>query len=466
MKRYRLLILLAALLVLGGLFVGAFAYLDRRSASELAQVKAQVRAAGLPLEPRDLVRLLPPDEQNAAPLYVQLNGYLASNPLAGTDRILDDVRGVTIPSGQEREQLRQAVQHRQDIFTRVHAAAKRPFCDFNRNWAQGASLLLPEYAKMREGARLLTAESALLLADGKPLDAIKNQTQGFQVAQHAETDPIIIANLVAIALDAITLRGMERVLYASGEQPGVAQAVEQAIAQHWKPHSFKYAMGGEFVMTAVEIERLRKSGPGSLKDLGGALEGDGFKGQAQRFGLQQSANWQKFLNRNGAVVLREIMQTAQTVDRPFWEAHPALVASEARRDSKKDDSDYVLTNIFLPIYTQAEVKQAQNRAQAAVVRTAVSVLAWKQRHGAFPDTLQQAVTAVPADPFDGKPLRYRHEGKGFVVYSVGQTGKFDGGTPARKPDDSYAPVFHYPVPAYLLQAAKPLPTFQNGGGRD
>lgn len=466
MKRYRLLIILAALLLmLGGLFVGAFVYLDRRSAQELAQVKAQVRAAGLPLEPRDLARPLPPDYQNAAPLYVQLNGYLAANPLTGGDRILDDVRSVKMPTAQEHEQLRQAVQHRQDILQRVHRAAKLPFCAFNRNYAQGASLMLPEYARMRAGVRMLTAESTLLLADGKPLDAIQNQTQGFHMAQHAEADPIIIANLVAIALDAITLRGMERVLYAAGEQPGVAQAVEQSVAQNWMPHSLKYGMGGEFVMATVEIERMRKAGPGSLKDLGGALE-DGFKGQAQRFGLQQSANWQKFLNNNESVLLREIKQTALTVDLPFWEAHPPLKAAEARLEGKKDDSNYVLTGIFLPVFTQAETKQAQNRAQAAVTRTAALVLAWKQRHGTFPNTLQQAVTEVPADPFDGKPLRYRHEGKGFVVYSVGETGKFDGGTPARKPDGNYESVFHYPMPAYLLELAQPLPLSQNGGGRD
>lgn len=33
---------------------------------------------------------------------------------------------------------------------------------------------------------------------------------------------------------------------------------------------------------------------------------------------------------------------------------------------------------------------------------------------------------VPTDPFDGKPLRYRQEGKGFVVYSIGATGKYTG----------------------------------------
>ncbi len=295
MKRFRLLLIALFLLLTCGLLFVAFVTLDTRSARELAQVRQQVHAAGLPLEPRELAQPQPPEEENAAPLYVQLNSYYTTHPLTGADLILDTTKGVRLPTPQEHAQLRQGVQHRQDILRRVHQAAKRPFCAFNRNYAQGASLLLPEYAKMRAGVRALTAESTLLLADGKPLDAIQNQELGFKTAQHAATAPILIANLVAVALDAITLRNMEKVLYAAGEQPRVAQAVEQSIAQNWKPHSLAYGMRGEFILSTVEIERMRKAGPGSIKDLGVTL--DGFKGAMQKFALRQPANWQTFLNR-------------------------------------------------------------------------------------------------------------------------------------------------------------------------
>ncbi len=35
--------------------------------------------------------------------------------------------------------------------------------------------------------------------------------------------------------------------------------------------------------------------------------------------------------------------------------------------------------------------------------------------------------AVPLDPFDNKPLRYRKDDQGVIVYSVGPDGKDDGG---------------------------------------
>jgi hypothetical protein len=42
--------------------------------------------------------------------------------------------------------------------------------------------------------------------------------------------------------------------------------------------------------------------------------------------------------------------------------------------------------------------------------------------------------SVPADPFDGKPMRYRKLAKGYVVYSVGPDMKDEGG------DESYYEV--------------------------
>ena len=449
MKRFRLLLIALFLLLTCGLLLVAFVTLDTRSARELAQVKQQVHAAGLPLEPGELAQPQPPDDQNAAPLYVQMNHTKTASPVTGANMILDNGVGMRLPDPERREQIRQAVRHQQTLIRMVHQAAGRPVCAFNRNYALGASLLLPEYARMRSATRILRAESALLLADGKPLEAIRNNALGFKIAQHAASDPILIADLVAIAIDAITFQGMEQILYAAGEQPGIAQAVEQSVTHTWQTHSLAYGMRGEFVMTAVEMERMRKAGPSSLQ--GWVKFDDGFKGQVQKFSMKQTVNWSKFINANESEVLREMLQIAQVADLPYPQSHPTMQAAQTRLEAASQDNNYLLASQFMPVYVQVEVKQAQNRAMAAIVRGAASVLAWKQARGAFPDTLKQAMPMVPVDPFDGQPLRYRREGKGFVIYSVGETGAFNGGTPTQKPNAQEA-VFHYPLPAYILNA--------------
>jgi hypothetical protein len=62
---------------------------------------------------------------------------------------------------------------------------------------------------------------------------------------------------------------------------------------------------------------------------------------------------------------------------------------------------------------------------------ALAVERYRQANGRWPGTLPDLVplylNEVPTDPFDGRPLRYRHVGGNVVVYSVGRDGVDDGG---------------------------------------
>jgi hypothetical protein len=74
---------------------------------------------------------------------------------------------------------------------------------------------------------------------------------------------------------------------------------------------------------------------------------------------------------------------------------------------------------------------AKGAAWLDMAVTALGVQRHRLAQGRPPETLDQLVPtyleAVPEDPFDGKPLRYERLGRGFVVYSVGEDGRDDGG---------------------------------------
>jgi hypothetical protein len=70
----------------------------------------------------------------------------------------------------------------------------------------------------------------------------------------------------------------------------------------------------------------------------------------------------------------------------------------------------------------------------ALVRTTRAGMACrihKGRTGQYPESLEALVPGllneVPVDPFTGRPLIYRRDGDGFVVYSLGSNMKDDGG---------------------------------------
>jgi hypothetical protein len=76
-------------------------------------------------------------------------------------------------------------------------------------------------------------------------------------------------------------------------------------------------------------------------------------------------------------------------------------------------------------------------------QTAIAVERYRLANGRLPNQLRDLtptfLPAVPADPFDGKPLRYKPLAKGYVVYSVGEDREDNGGTEKNAKGQSYVP---------------------------
>jgi hypothetical protein len=71
---------------------------------------------------------------------------------------------------------------------------------------------------------------------------------------------------------------------------------------------------------------------------------------------------------------------------------------------------------------------ASSAASIRSIRGAIAAHAYRDAHGAWPTTIQQAALPAAAlvDPFTGSPLRYRVSGDELAIYSVGPDGKDDG----------------------------------------
>lgn len=73
----------------------------------------------------------------------------------------------------------------------------------------------------------------------------------------------------------------------------------------------------------------------------------------------------------------------------------------------------------------------QELARYSMLVTTLRLRLWHLEHGEFPERLEQlSPPALPEDPFasPAAPLRYRKEGEGFVIWSVGPNGVDDGAT--------------------------------------
>jgi hypothetical protein len=66
-----------------------------------------------------------------------------------------------------------------------------------------------------------------------------------------------------------------------------------------------------------------------------------------------------------------------------------------------------------------------------LAQLAVAAEAYRTKTGTLPersdDLTPEYVVRIPADPFDGQPLRFKREGKDLIFYSVGEDGVDNGG---------------------------------------
>ena len=84
--------------------------------------------------------------------------------------------------------------------------------------------------------------------------------------------------------------------------------------------------------------------------------------------------------------------------------------------------------------------------ERSLVLTAIALTRYALRHGGLPESLSalvpQFLPSVPADYMDGQPLRFRREpGGSFVLYSVGEDGKDDGGDTSLRPGKTNLRIF-------------------------
>jgi hypothetical protein len=415
-----------------------------------ARQRAAARREGIPLTPQEFQRPSPPPEQDAAPIYEQLTRLLKEKPLDEKLELSAERLGSRYQYGTEDvAAARKLLADRQDVMALVHQATDRPQCVFQRDWLRAPSLLFPEFAPMRAAARLLKVESYLLALDGRCAEAVANQTRGFHLAAHAAADGTLIANLAALACEAITLQGMEDILYLAGPNAAAAEMVRAAVDANRPEYSLRRVLEGEMMFQAADMKLIRHYGPRTLFTMSGESQA---KAREMVKPLEQSRMgrrlWKLLTDASEADMLRRMRRALAIVQRPY----PERKRLAQQWDDSIADRSTGVAGIFgamlLPALSQSGPKVLTIQSLEKVVMASAEALAYRAKHGDWPDRLEQFLLYPPIDPFTGRPLKYHRIPDGFVVYSLGESGRDDGGqvpSPGTSARD-WKSVFRYPAP--------------------
>ena len=93
-------------------------------------------------------------------------------------------------------------------------------------------------------------------------------------------------------------------------------------------------------------------------------------------------------------------------------------------------SEKLLSMVF-PLLPHILRLRNQNTTRLQLLRLASTINVYRAEHGAYPKTLTDLtpkyLATLPVDFYHGNPFRYRAQGDGYILYSVGPNGKDDGG---------------------------------------
>ncbi len=136
-----------------------------------------------------------------------------------------------------------------------------------------------------------------------------------------------------------------------------------------------------------------------------------------------------------------------------------LIGMEADLAGRTDKSWAYMKRLMVSPQTIIRVCLQFDMAKQGMAAYA-AVLEFQRRTGRWPESLAEA-DADRLDPVDGQPLRYRVEGDGFVIWSVGENMTDEGGVasyeiaPYNSRGDDY--TFPYPWPTFEDPDTPPLP---------
>jgi hypothetical protein len=350
-----------------------------------------------------------------------------------------------------------------DILASLESAAQKPTYDGGIDYEKGfVDFQLRPIAEVKRCCQLLSWSVLYALKQGN-LDAAHKDLSALEALISKQTpEPLIICQLVRYACVAFAFNATWQALQADGW----SDAQLASLGADWQPCDFvkdmAFAMEMERAMTLDFYAQIRDSRKkldhiiqqhqktqeitdGAL----GALPTQGFilnwlhlpvwrvawLAQDELASLEQ---WQFMIERERLARTNGWAALTITRDGPKLNWRPSFESGE--KPGWYDRLRFLFANENFSITDSVIRRTLEVQTQQQMVLTVLGIQRYRLRTGRLPAQLSELVpeylAALPHDFMSGKALLYRlRPGAGdFLLYSVGEDGKDDGGDPAQQAD--------------------------------
>jgi hypothetical protein len=286
--------------------------------------------------------------------------------------------------------------------------------------------LLPWAQEVRRETTLLTLDARRHAQARRMKEAIQSCQAALNCGRCLGDEPIMISQLVRIACVAVTCQAVERTLAQGEPDPKDLEELQRLLELEDTHNALLVAMWGERAGLERVFE-LIESGELGLGGLDGAVRG----GDSRSLEDKYFSWWTVSGVRAEHPLFLSLM--TRFVEAAKLPLHEQAAAERAVEEELKAQSPWSVrvTRLLVPAVNKFGDATRRHHANVRSMLVTIAAERYRRAEGHWPATLNDLapkfVGAVPLDPYDGKPLRYRKLPDGVVVYSVGLDGTDDSG---------------------------------------
>jgi hypothetical protein len=388
--------------------------------AQLRSTIEDLKSKGVILPAEELIPSVPPGEENAADLYLAAAKAL---------RLSDDENALLF-SPEDRDAhyyavARDVVAANDEYYRLLDEAARLDYSAFPTDWsASPEEITFRHLAEARQAARMLSLRAYVAAHDGRPDDALASLQSSFLLARHIQAEPTFLAHMVSIAIQGITVRGLEDVLSEASPSPAVARRLADQLAAIDNTSASIFALKSELVIFGLPVFEILRSGEMSLGEFAefASSPAGSVKSRKRTRHLAFLTGWlqRPVVNANEQFYIRYMGGHVSAFKLPWPESEQAANRTDASLQHRHARRWSFVAESIAPILGRAIYARERATASVRAAAIALALKAYQADRGAYPDSLsaiESAGWSLPTDPFSGGPYLYRREGAGFVVWT-------------------------------------------------
>lgn len=316
-------------------------------------------------------------------------------------------------------------------------------CQFlkRKDYTEGIALVTTSHLMpIKSCAGILSTKSRIEAGAGMSDKALATCLTALRMAGSTSTEPYLISQLVRMASDVTTLDSIDEVINKGGVNPELYASIIKEIDSERKCDKAQFALEGERVIVVNWLEQIvdkleqdEKMGVKS-SEAGVLYSKEVISNFASEKEIKKTeelirANPKKFYV-DQIASYRQIMSEAIAI---FKEPYSKAITDFRSLDEKIKNlpENVALAKMLITPFSRLYVHEKKVNAYLGAAELGLANRLYKNKYGNFAGSLDQLVPgflpSLPLDPFTGKSYIYKKKDKGFIIYSLAENLKDDGG---------------------------------------